>query len=419
MTLPVTALMGVLSAAVAVRYVGADTYGYVSLVAQLVLLLPFADLGLGAAITRKVAQSRHGQSSGKDAAALTRRAITLLSVFGLIATAGAIATGLLGGWSQLFSAPAGLVSSIDLTTTLVLAIFFLSLPLALAQRVLIGYDRSALLVLLGFLPPTANLFFICIASSLGLSPMTLALGTAFGSFFGAACSAAFAFSPKLGGLDLREGTRSGNARAEVAEIAGSAVPMLLTAAGTAVAFQSGRIILANFGSPSDLTEFALAFQLYLPVWSIVYMGSTILWPRFAVGGDVRLWATANATLTVLGASAGVAFVTIGPLLVRFMSEGNVTLTPAVAWSFAALLTAQAMFSTQSMVLTDASGLTIQAVFSLLLAAGAVPLSALLSSQFGAAGPALAAAVCAISLLVPPTAFASYRRMRHHPKSATD
>lgn len=53
--LPVTAVCVFASASMTIHYAGASAFGFVSMIAQLQLALPFADLGLGAAVARAAA----------------------------------------------------------------------------------------------------------------------------------------------------------------------------------------------------------------------------------------------------------------------------------------------------------------------------------------------------------------------------
>lgn len=408
-TLPITAGLSVVTAAVAVRHTGADAYGYVSLVAQITFLLPFADLGLGAAVTRSVARCSAGVEPWRDAFSLIRRSALILSGIGSVGILVVIGCGLGGVWSALFAAPSRYSHDVDLTTTLTLSIFFALLPLALGQRVLIGQGRAGLLVVLGLIPPLGNLFFVLCAGALGAPPMTLALGTACGSIVTVVAFASFALVPRLGGI-WSHSSDPGSARNVTSRVLMSAAPMLIAALGMAATVQSGRLVLASVATPRELTEYSLAFQLYLPLYSVLYMASTVLWSKFAVQLDRRAWIGAILTLTLLGLFAGLGFVFVGPLLVELISSGTVRLSLPVAASFGVLLLVQGFHATQAMLLTTPRGLWVQATGSVLAGLLTIPLSILLSGQVGVAGPSWSAAAAITALLAIPSVFVARARV---------
>ncbi|MGR6743383.1 hypothetical protein ACU6RU_15220 [Microbacterium sp. F1-18] len=408
-TLPFTAAASVASSALIVRHTGVEPFGYITLVAQLTMLLPFADLGLGTALTRRVAQAAAGQVDMDSVRLLARRAILILLCLGGVLSALAIVAASFGVWSRLFSVPPDLAHSFDIATCVVLVVFFMLLPGATGQRVLVGLDRSALLVGLGLIPPAVNLAFVALATALDAEPMTLALGTAAGSIATVASFALLAYTPRLGGIGLKLANRHTNLPT-TGELLHAALPMLVTALGTAGTVQTGRAILAASEiAPSDLAEFSLTFQLYLPLFSVVYMGSTILWPRFSVALDHALWVRANVLLTALGVCAGVALVLFGPLLVDVMSDGEAALSPSLSFGFALLLAVQGAGATQAMLLTTPQGLRLQACFAMLSAMSTVSTSILTTPWLGPAAPAYSAAVSLLLFTTAPGIFFARRR----------
>jgi O-antigen/teichoic acid export membrane protein len=412
LTLPVTAGLSALSAAVAVHYAGERTYGYLSSIAQITFLIPFADLGLGAAVTRAVARMSTGPVEYARALGLVHRTIQILTVVGLISAVVVAIVGVFHGWSTLFNAPARLASGVDRTASIALGVFFILLPLATGQRILIGQDRSALLVGLGTIPPAVNLLFILVGGAAGVEPINLALGTTVASVLTVAAYAGFAFLPSLRGIGIRTVISSVPHRSMTGSVMRAAVPMLFSALGVAAAVQPGRIVLAAAGDASALAAYSLTFQLYLPLYSVIYMASTVLWPRFAVRHDKRLWQAANVLFTGLGFAAGVGIVVVGPWLVGVLSDGTIQLNITLVLSFAALLTVQGAHSTQSMLMTSATGLRVQAGFAVLAGVLALIVSVGLTPNLGAAGPALGASCGLLVGLVVPCFLYSRRILRN-------
>lgn len=409
LTLPVTALISVLAASLSIRYVGPSAYGYVSLIAQLTLLLPFADLGLGTAVTRRVAQAKAGLVSWDEAVSLVAKSMAMLVAIGVAGGAAAAIVGASGGWSMIFDAPRRWASDVDVTTSVVLLTFFLLLPLAVSQRVLVGLGRSGLLVALGIVPPICNLAFVIAAGEAGLPPMMLALGSAVGSVVTVLTFALFAFVPRCGGI--RFAPRSNGKPGQTLEVMHAAVPMLIASLGTAATAQSGRVLLAGTASDTALAEYAVALQLYLPLYSVIYMAATILWPRFSVHLDRALWRRANVILTGLGAAAGAGFLLFGPAIVAVMSDSSLDPSPLVFWSFAAFLTIQGLHATQSMLLTSPRGLWVQAAGATVAGGITVALTVATAQTIGPAAPILSAGLGLLVGLVIPSFVFSHRLLR--------
>ncbi|WP_139827767.1 hypothetical protein [Nesterenkonia sp. PF2B19] len=68
--LPVAAALTLTSAGFTMHFAGAAAFGFIVLVAQLRMALPFADLGLGAAVSRAVARAGESPAARREAAAL-------------------------------------------------------------------------------------------------------------------------------------------------------------------------------------------------------------------------------------------------------------------------------------------------------------------------------------------------------------
>ena len=141
-TLPLTAIASALTTYLIVGYAGAEMFGYVNLIATLFLLLPFADLGLGAAIVNKVA-SASSIHDDEGARALTRAAFLTLvmAAAGLIAIVGvAAAGGLLAQFVGLGDVEA---SAVNAAILVAIAPFAIALPFGVGQRVLLGLREES------------------------------------------------------------------------------------------------------------------------------------------------------------------------------------------------------------------------------------------------------------------------------------
>ncbi|MGJ9405084.1 hypothetical protein ACHABQ_02005 [Nesterenkonia aurantiaca] len=431
--LPISALCALTTAGLTVHYAGVLAFGFITLVAQLQLALPFADLGMGAAVARAAARADGSTRALQGLRALIRRTALVLLAVGLLGATVAALSGIYGFWSRVFDVPEALAPDVDLVMSLVLGVFFLSLPLGLAERVLVGRDRSDVLVLLGLLPSVGNLLAVFTLGQLGVPVAWLALGLPLStlSFLGLCGYLAF-LHPRIGirGIpapahqpenptpsELHERSEPEESRRRRRELTESTsirlilfggLPVLLATAGMVLSEQHGRLVLAAAASPLELSQYAIALQLYMPIYSVFYMAATVLWPRFAVDPGPELWLRANLMLTGLGVGAAVGYIVFARPVADLVTGGSLVPSWGVVLGLGAALAAQAAHLTQVNLFTDRSGFWRQAAMSLCLLAFVVPGTLLgIRLGLGAAAPGLSMAVgVVIAQVIPGLVMAS-------------
>ncbi|WP_241478093.1 lipopolysaccharide biosynthesis protein [Nesterenkonia sp. AY15] len=436
--LPISALCALTTAGLTVHYAGVLAFGFITLVAQLQLALPFADLGMGAAVARAVARVDGSARAAEEVRTLIRRTALLLLAVGLLGATAAALSGVYGFWSRVFEVPETLAPQVDLVMSLVLGVFFLSLPLGIAERVLVGRDRSDVLVLLGLLPSVGNVLVVYALGQLGVPVAWLALGLPLSTlgFLGVCGYLAF-LHPRIGIRTILIPERSANEnpvdgcpvpaehderREEIAEgtsirlILLGGLPVLLATAGMVLSEQHGRLVLASAATALDLSEYAIALQLYMPIYSVLYMAATVLWPRFAVDPSPQLWRRANLLLTGLGACAALGFIIFARPVAGLVTGGALVPSWGVVLGLGAALVAQAAHLTQTNLFTDRRGFWRQAAMSLVLLILVVP-GTLFGIQLGL-GPAAPGVSMALGVtlaqVIPGLLMAS--RLVRHPRT---
>lgn len=384
--LPVSAGLALVTAAITFQHAGVAAFGMITMVAQLQLALPFADLGMGAAVTRAVARAEQSPQHRRHAEALIRRTATLLAVIGAVGASGAALAGAAGIWSSWFVLPAELAADFDLVASTVLVMFFLGLPFGLSERILVGQDRASLLVVLGVILGAVNVAVAGTVATLGLPPMWLAAGLPVGSLvFLAACTAAAL--KRWGRIRWHD-----DYSVPVGTILAGGLPVVLATAGMVLAEQHGRIVLAQVGTHEVVSEYALGLYLYMPVYSILYMSAAVLWPRFARNLDPRLWRQANLALLILGLGAAAGYLAFARPLSHLVSDGELVLSWPVVACFCLVFIAQSGHLVQENLLTDVRGFRMQAAMSVSLLVLVVPLTIIVYGITGSPGaPALSLA----------------------------
>ncbi|GAA1183281.1 lipopolysaccharide biosynthesis protein [Nesterenkonia xinjiangensis] len=406
--LPLSAVLTLTSAGLTMHFAGAAAFGLITLVAQLRMALPFADLGLGAAVSRAVAQADSSVEADRAVAELIRRTSRLLGIVGLIGTFAAVLVGYAGFWSWLFSAPEALHGQLDVAMTISLVLFFLTLPLGLAERVLVGQDRADLLVLLGLVPGAITLVYVYAAGVAGVSPMWLALGLPLGMVIFLLLCRRAADYPTAG---RTAGGGRATAGPSMTHILRGGLPVLLASVGLVLLEQHGRIVLAATATAEQLSEYALALQLYMPIYSVMHMAAIVFWPRFSVSLDRSLWLRANAALIGLGSAAAVGYLCLARPVSRLISGGELQPSWSLTIAMTVLLVAQSAHLTQVNLLTDRPGYRRQAAMSCSALVCVVPLTLLgVQHGLGATAPAVAMIAVIVVLQVIPGMLVAARRV---------
>jgi O-antigen/teichoic acid export membrane protein len=392
--LPVIAVVGILITRIVIDALGVSGYGIYALIVGLAALIPFIDLGVGAAVTDAVSR-RDAMPEGHTEHVL-RTSFRTLTALGVLISAVAWAMAALGVWAPLIGAPTS--GEVEVACAAAITWFAMTLPLSLSARMLQGAERNHLAVAAQVLAGITALVVVLVARALD-APLWLFVSA---PFLGALAVAVVThqLAARVTGLSL---IRLGwmphaptiiGAAPRIATVAG---PMLIVALAEPVAWQADRLILSHWAGVEAVAIYALAFQLFAPLSSLAATSGQSLWPVFAkrrTHGPVERgeWWRTTVVFTTLGVGMGVALILLGPWLTRLMSKDAVDVPMSVFVAFAALLILFAAWLPSGMLLTDPRGLRVQAVLAAGQVACNIPLSILLAKEWGAVGPVVASAI---------------------------
>jgi O-antigen/teichoic acid export membrane protein len=382
---------------------GLSTYAQINVITTLVLLLPFLDLGMGAAVTNAVATGTRHQLVAVLRTALRSIAVSATVLLAVVAVVASVI-----GWRSvlgLTTLDGGQSNSALLTLALLIGI---NAPLAVGQRVLLGLHRSHVVGALVAVQALGTVGFTWLLTRLAVPawvyvvPMPLAV---------LGCSAVgLAWSCRL--LDLRMTRVLGEAvrrtRFPGTTIRATAVASVTITCGTAVAMQSDRLLLAHLGTPDALAHYVIAAQIYLPVWGLVTTAGLALWPvlrqrvQDGAGLGVALLHRYIGAFFALGLACAATFLILGQPIADLVTGGRVDLPASLLWSLAALLIVQCVQFPSGMYLTGPRGLRTQARLTCLMVAVNIPLSVALIPVLGPAGPAAGSAVAVLVTQLVPT-----------------
>lgn len=396
-------LIGIFTSRMIITHFGTEAYAQYGLLTTLSTLLPFADLGMAAVVINAIAGSSDPRTDP-----VVRRTITtamrILIGAGLVIAGVALVITLLGWWPTLLGA--GLTpGSGSIAAFLCLAIFGLTLPLTVGQRILVGLDRTttqtatqfivapfmflsvAVLVLLAVPADSYLAVFSYIASGL-VSVLCLVL-------------AARALRPQVGAA-IRAVPRV-RREPNVAAF-GLAWPMLAQMLALPIAMQTDRLLLSHLTHGTELAQYNLATQLYGMVLQTIAAAGVAFWPVFARARSAsRVESPYRPTLVFTGGAlvASLLLTAVLPWVTQFVSSGKLTLDGWLVGGYIAFIVVQAAKYPIGMYMTDQRGLTFQVLPIVILVPINLGLSWWLTLTIGAGGPIIGSAVAVLLCQVIP------------------
>lgn len=401
---------------------GVDTYAFAALLFSLTALLPFADLGVGAAVVNAVAESKDPSADQYVHRVMVSAARVLVLSASLVIVLAAV-VGVFDGWSELTGQSAPDLRYVDLAVWLALSFFAAGLPLGLAQRVLLGTDRSHLLVLTSGLTAPFALILTWVAITGGMPQVLWGVAIPAGTFL--AGLATWETARRYSGLPVRAIIQSipRFRRLPGVPLRRTAVPMAIIMAGMPIALQSDRLILSHQSTTGQLAIYSLAMQLFSPILAVLSTGATSLWPVFArrrahgISAHKPMF-IALAAIMLLATGGTTLMVAVGPWMAQLLSKGEVAISAPVLLMFGALVLVQAMHVTLGAALTSEDGLRFQSLATLAMVPSNLALSWILAGELGAMGPVLASTVTMLAALLLPNSFYFMRDQRNLHASST-
>jgi len=420
LVMPLTAVLGIVATRLILDNYGQAAYVQYGLVVGLASLLPFADLGLSAVVMNSVAES----PDVHDDARLQRiflTALRLLLVSGAVIILVAAVLTRLGVWPQLLGQ--GLMPSSGPVAGACLALVGLALPLGIGQRILTGLGKNHLTIIVSGAQSPLVLLTIWVLVMLGLpAGRVLALFPYLALLVLAGVLTVWA--ARLVRPTFARAARRIFSRDRGDKVGHVAWPMLVLMVATPLAMQTDRIVLSHVSTLTDLAEYSLAAQMFVPIWGLTNAAGMALWPVFA--RDRARGAETSPTSFALvfagiACTAALGISIASPLLARLASGGDITISWQVLLAFSALQVFQAAKYPFGVYLTDGPGLRFQVWMVLAMLPVNLGLSVVLAHALGAVGPVIGSAIGVLVFQLLANWWYARRvvRHRHEEHGATD
>ncbi|WP_068158489.1 lipopolysaccharide biosynthesis protein [Rhodococcus phenolicus] len=381
---PVVAALGLVNTAVIVRETGSAVFGLVSLIATVTLLLPFADLGIGATVLSASAML-HGPNRDPGAPEVIRRAYRVLGAIAAGFVVLALVVMAFDGWGFLLGMSSGAADRWAITVAA--SVFALTIPAGLGVRILIGIDRNPLATLVLMSCPVFALLVTLLLSALDVDGIWYAVSSLGGLLCGLTLGTVLALRASGLGWSAFARVSPTSSRSRLLEGSGW---LFVVAVGMPIGLQAGRLLLAHRSDPAELSEYALMAQIYGVCWSVLSTAGLAYWPVFvrrrsAVTETVRMW----RRLTVVFAGYAVVVATglalLGPGVTSILSGRQIVVSVPLASAFGALLVVQALYLPANVLLTRPDEARWQALWTVVMAAVCLGVGGVAAGPIGAFG----------------------------------
>lgn len=390
LVLPLSAVLGIIITRLIIDNFGEAAFAQYGLLVGIGALLPFADLGVSAAVMNAVGGSADpARDEYVRRILLTSLRVLMLSASVLLLVNVVITAG--GWWPTLLG------EGLDPDTgssvaALCFAMIAITLPFAIGQRILAALGKNHVSIALGGLQSPIVLAVLALALALGATSGDFVPVVAYVATFVIALLA-LGIAARYVGPALLAAVRQVRhvRRARGARVVDVAWPMMVQMIALPIAMQTDRLVLSHVGGVAELAQYNLAAQMFTPIWGIVSAAGFTLWPVFARARIIGAKDSPVPMSLVFGAAAaGLALVVAlaSPWLAQIASGGVITLDVALVAAFSLFMIVQGLKYPLGMFMTDARGLRYQAVMIVLMVPVNLGLSIVLAKSLGATGPVI-------------------------------
>ena len=396
--------VSLVSIPLAVRYLGDERFGLWATVTAIGALFAFADLGLGSGLVNALAEAT-GKDDDDAVASYVSSAFFFSAAVALVFGAVFVVAYPLVDWGTLFKLSPGAADEAGRAVAVFVALFLVTIPASLAQRVHMGLQE-------GFLASV----WTGLGSILGLAGMLLAIALDAGLVW---LVAAFAAGPLLGAIAnsivlfgisrpairprMRHVTRSATGK-----VFGIGVLFFALTVAGALGYQSDSFVIARILGAERVTEYAVPMRLFFIAPTVLSFLLAPLWPAYGEAfarGELD-WVKRTFKRSIkLGLAINVPIAAVlilaGPEILRAWVGSEVNVTTSVLVAFGLWAALNGLNGPIAMFLNGANVIRFQVICALAMGVANLVLSIVLVRSIGVAGAVFASAIAqAVFILIP-------------------
>lgn len=386
----------------------AETFALYALVASLLFLLPFSDLGLGASVINSTADFSAGKMSRAEFRHRLTRILAALTAVGFTIATITIGLSFTDRWSSIIG-NVGDQRGAGLAAAATMLVFGISVPFGVGSRVLQGTGRTHEYLAISALGPIIQ---IAIVASIWFAnaPLTYVAFAPSTAYLLIAILATVRARFVVKRLEPPDSLPQSSPTDRVWKVA---VAFFTISIATACIFQSHRLLLSHVGTSAELTSYALIAQFVAPVLSVLAAMAQTLWHDYRVAApESRAGRLRRDLLFMAAAGAGGAAIasTAAVVASKTVANDQIAMPASLLIAAASYIVVNAVHQPIGMLLTDQPGLIRQAVLAVLVIISSIPVIVVAIRWQGAAGPYAATALLMATLQTAPLAFIAFQRL---------
>lgn len=406
--MPISALAVLLSSSLITHQRGVEGFALFSIFTALPYMIPISDFGISVSVTDTIAA--HGARSPEFRQVWKRTMLILSGVAGATISLAAVVA-LLGGWRVLLGLPA--TADTELAGFLMMVLMALGIPLGAGQRALLGLGMQTKATILTSMSGCVSLLLVLLVLAVPGSGYAL-LSVAYGAGPLLMQMAIFAVAVRKLRVNAIPAYPA-HTRTSV-RILRVAVPMAILSLTLPLTYQTDRVLLAHFSDLVQVADYSFVSMYYVPLLSVITIGSQALWPLFIKTLAVprrlqRQFIKADRMFSGLGLIMMVGLILAGPPLTLIVSGGEGDPPIELFVTFGVLLFLFGCNATPGMLLMDHAGRKVQALGAVVMLGIKVPLSIALIPVLGATGSVLATLIPMSVCMILPTRIIALKRIR--------
>jgi O-antigen/teichoic acid export membrane protein len=408
----VVLLVSFISIPIAVRYLGAESFGVWMTISTSLSMLLVLDLGVANSLTNFISEA-FARDDREHASSYSTTALAVMVAFALSLGAAAWRIWPMLRWREIFHlSPALEPSIVGRSVAAALFIFLLGLPAGLAAKILGGYQELRVASLFIAAGSLLNLISIIVLVQLhaGLVALVAAssaalVGTNLLCLFWIWCFHKPWLFPRVSHLKQVAARRMMRTGGEF---------FILQVSGL-LAFNSDNLVLTHYLGPAQVASYSVAWRLVGYAAIAQTLLTPALWPAFseAFARDDMAWVrrTFRHVLWItMGSALGFAllFALAGRWMIRIWASQAAVPTETLMLLMCAWILISTLLSNTANILMAKGETRMQAWCALGAAAGNLALSISWVQRIGAPGVILATIVSFLIVLVGPQTWTCYR-----------
>jgi O-antigen/teichoic acid export membrane protein len=284
----ISILTMLISVPLTLKYLGTERYGLWMAINSVVLMLAFADLGMGNGLMNAIARA-HGKDDRQAAQNYVSSAFFLLSLMSvLVLGAFALAYSFIP-WTAVFNIKSSLaVREVGPAVAILVCCFALNMPLGIVQRIQMGYQEGYVNSLWQGLGSVIGLIGILLVVYLQAGLFWLVLAVGGSQVIAAGLNGLTLFRSKRPWLLPRIRSVTAASAKRILHI--GLLFFVLQLAGVFM-IQADNLIIAQMLGLSQVSQYAVVWQLFLFAPNLLAMALMPLWPAYgeAIARKDALW----------------------------------------------------------------------------------------------------------------------------------